>query len=241
MGKKVLFFYFFFIKKLTFFNFFSYFSKKKKVLFYPFNFVGVTNYCVTKKFSKSIFFSFFFGLFEESKIQEKYLFQIFETRKKKSLPCWDISGSLSRLDTKKCSKTQIFKLSNMIIKCIKIIFRIQRSILKSFLVFWGPISTKIPFWKKNFPKFAQFCPKMTKITYFSKFNCGLRPQNGRYSAEKFVKSSGLPQILTKIFFITQTQKLVKKFQNSYPPPPQKKKKKKKSTFRGGGGGGLKLF
>ena len=128
--------------------------------------------------------------------------------------CWDTSGFPSWLNTEKFSKSQIFKLSKMIIICIKIIFRIQRSLLESFFVFWGPISTKISFWKKKFPKFALFCSKMTKITYFWNFNCGLRAQNGRYLAEKFVKSSGLPQILTKNFFITQTQKLVKISQNS---------------------------
>ena len=98
--------------------------------------------------------------------------------------CWDISGSPSRLDTKKLSKTQIFKLSKMIIKCIKIIFRIQRSLLKSFLVFWGPISAKISFWKKtsqNLPNFTQKWQKsrifQISIVVWGRKMADIRPKN----------------------------------------------------------------
>ena len=142
------------------------------------------------------------------------------------MPCWDISGSPSRLDTKKFSKTQIFKLSKMIIKCIKIIFRIQRSLLKSFLVFWGPISTKISFWKKNFPKFAQFCPKMTKsrifqisIVVWGRKMADIRPKN-------ISKVPACPKFLPKYFLSPKLKNWWKNSKTATPPP-------QKSTFWGG--------
>ena len=103
-------------------------------------------------------------------------------------------------------------------KPFKIIFSVLRTNFNENLIL-----------KKKLPKICPILPKNDKITYFSNFNCGLGAQNGRYSAEKYLKSSGLPQILTKIFFIPPTQKLVKKFQNSSPPP------KKSRLFFGGGG------
>ena len=131
--------------------------------------------------------------------------------------CWDISGSPSRLDTKKFSKTQIFKLSKMIIKCIKIIFRIQRSLLKSFLVFWGPISTKISFWKKNFPKFAQFCPKMTKsrifqisIVVWGRKMADIRPKN-------ISKVPACPKFLPKFFLSPKLKNWWKNSKTATPP------------------------
>ena len=134
--------------------------------------------------------------------------------------------ALSRLDTKKFSKTQIFKLSKMIIKCIKIIFRIQRSLLKSFLVFWGPISTKISFWKKNFPKFAQFCPKMTKsrifqisIVVWGRKMADIRPKN-------ISKVPACPKFLPKFF-------LSPKLKNWWKIPKQLPPKKKSTFFLGG--------
>ena len=140
---------------------------------------------------------------------------------KNFLSCYDISGSPSRLDTKKFSKTQIFKLSKMIIKCIKIIFRIQRSLLKSFLVFWGPISTKISFWKKNFPKFAQFCPKMTKsrifqisIVVWGRKMADIRPKN-------ISKVPACPKFLPKFFLSPKLKNWWKNSKTATPPPPKK--------------------
>ena len=147
-----------------------------------------------------------------------YCFLEIEKCQKMCTPsCWDISGSPSRLDTKKFSKTQIFKLSKMIIKCIKIIFRIQRSLLKSFLVFWGPISTKISFWKKNFPKFAQFCPKMTKsrifqisIVVWGRKMADIRPKN-------ISKVPACPKFLPKFFLSPKLKNWWKNSKTATPP------------------------
>ena len=121
----------------------------------------------------------------------------------------------------------------MIIKCIKIVFRIQRSLLKSFLVFWGPISTKISFWKKNFPKFAQFCPKMTKsrifqisIVVWGRKMADIRPKN-------ISKVPACPKFLPK-FFLSPKLKNWWKIPKQLPPP------KKVDFFFGGRGGRIIL-
>ena len=137
-----------------------------------------------------------------------------------SQSCWDISGSPSRLDTKKLSKTQIFKLSKMIIKCIKIIFKIQRSLLKSFLVFWGPISAKISFWKKTSQNLPNFTPKWQKsrifqisIVVWGRKMADIRPKN-------LSKVPAYPKFLPK-FFLSPKLKNWWKIPKQLPPPPKK--------------------
>ena len=70
---------------------------------------------------------------------------------------------------------------------------------------------------------------------FLKFKCGFLAENGRYSAEKWPTKSGLPQILTKIFFITKSQKLMILSRKVEPPPPPQKKWPFFFFFWGGGG------
>ena len=144
----------------------------------------------------------------------------------RQLSCWDISGSPSRLHTKKFSKTQIFKLSKMIIKCIKIIFRIQRSLLKSFLMFWGPISAKISFWKKtskNLPNFTQKWQKsrifQISIVVWGRKMADIRPKN-------LSKVPAYPKFLPKCFLSPKLKNWWKNSKTATPP-------KKKVDFWGG--------
>ena len=94
---------------------------------------------------------------------------------------------------------------------------------KSFLMILGPIWFKIIFWKKKLPNL----PKNTDFLNFSK------SQNDRKwseLADNYSKTSALPQSLSKIFFVSRTQKFMKTFQKNHPPPPQKKR----PFFLGGG-------
>ena len=78
-------------------------------------------------------------------------------------------------------------------------------------------------------KSCQICPKILKISDFLNFP---KSQNGRKwpeLADNYSKTSALPQSLSKIFFVSQTQKFMKIFQKNHPPPPPKK-----SHFLGGG-------
>ena len=133
------------------------------------------------------------------------------------IPCWGTSGSLSRLDTKKCSKSQIFKLSKMIIKYIKIIFRIQRNLLKPFLVFWGPILTKISFWKKtsqNLPKFAQ---KWVKSRIFWNSIVVLWPEIADIWPKNISKVPGCPKFFPKFFLSPKLKNWWKYLKTATPP------------------------
>ena len=143
------------------------------------------------------------------------------------MSCWDISGSPSRLDTKKLSKTQIFKLSKMIIKCIKIIFRIQRSLLKSFLVFWGPISAKISFWKK-LPKICPILPKNDKNHVFFKFQLWFGGAKWPIFGRKIFQKFRLTPNSYQNFFYHPNSKIGENISKQLPPPPPK------STFFLGG-------
>ena len=64
------------------------------------------------------------------------------------------------------------------------------------------------FYQGRKKKVSKFSEKWQKMQKFLKFKCGFLAENGRYSAEKWPTKSGLPQILTKIFFITKSQKLM---------------------------------
>ena len=89
---------------------------------------------------------------------------------------------------------------------------------KSFLMILGPIWSKIVFWKKS----CQICPKILKIPDFLNFP---KSKNGRKwpeLADNYSKTSALPQSLSKIFFVSQTQKFMKIFQKNHPPPQKKK-------------------
>ena len=108
----------------------------------------------------------------------------------------------------------------MIIKCIKIIFRIQRSLLKSFLVFWGPISAKISFWKKTSQNLPNFTQKWQKsrifqiwIVVWGRKMADIRPKN-------LSKVPAYPKFLPKLFL---SPKLKNWWKNSKtaPPPPKK--------------------
>ena len=144
--------------------------------------------------------------------------------------CWDISGSPSRLDTKKLSKTQIFKLSKMIIKCIKIIFRIQRSLLKPFLVFWGPISAKISFWKKTSQNLPNFTPKWQKSGIFEISIVVLVQKMADIWPKNISKVLSCPKFFPKFFLSPKLKNWWKYLKTATPPP-------KKSTFFFWGGGG----
>ena len=74
---------------------------------------------------------------------------------------------------------------------------------------------------------------MLKIRDFLNFP---KSQNGRKwpeLADNYSKTSALPQSLSKIFFVSQTQKFMKIFQKRITPP------QKKRPFFGGGGDDIK--
>ena len=105
----------------------------------------------------------------------------------------------------------------MIIKCIKIIFRIQRSLLKSFLVFWGPISAKISFWKKtsqNLPNFTQKWQKsrifQISIVVWGRKMADIRPKN-------FSKVPAYPKFLPKFFLSPKLKNWWKYLKTATPP------------------------
>ena len=91
---------------------------------------------------------------------------------------------------------------------------------KSFLMILGPIWSKIVFWKKKLPNL----PKNTENPWFFEF-----PQITKWPevADNYSKTLALPQSLSKIFFVSQTEKFMKIFQKNHPP--------KKGHFGGGGG------
>ena len=104
---------------------------------------------------------------------------------------------------------------------------------KSFLMILGPIWSKIVFWQKQI---SQICPKILKIPDFFNFP---KSKNGRKwpkLADNYFKTSAFPQSLSKIFFVSQTQKSMKIFEKNHPPPSQKKR-----PFFGGGGGVMILM
>ena len=88
---------------------------------------------------------------------------------------------------------------------------------KPLLMVLGPIWAKVEFWKKKVAKFAQKYWK-SQIFWISQ---------SHKMADNYSKT---PQSLSKILFMSQTQKFMKIFQKTYPPPP-----KKKGLFLGGGG------
>ena len=90
-------------------------------------------------------------------------------------------------------------------------------------------SQKFVILSRNKKKVSKFSEKWQKMQKFLKFKCGFLAENGRYLAEKWPTKSGLPQILTKIFFITKSQKLMILSRKVDPP--------KKWLFFWGGGFG----
>ena len=74
----------------------------------------------------------------------------------------------------------------------------------------GPIWAKIVFWKKKFPNL----PKNTENPWFFEF---LQIKKWPDVADNYSKTSALPQSLSKIFFVSQTQKFMKIFQKNHPP------------------------
>ena len=74
----------------------------------------------------------------------------------------------------------------------------------------APILLKIAFWKKKLPNL----PKNTENPRFFEFQKIIKCPK---SADKHIKSSGLLEILTRIFLLAQNQKFMKLFKKWYPP------------------------
>ena len=103
---------------------------------------------------------------------------------------------------------------------------------KWFKILWEPslgpkLRPKIFLWPnlKNswfYPgrkkKLSKFSEKRQKMPNFLKFKCGFLAEIGQYLAEKWPIESGLSQILTKIFFISKSQKFVILSRKVAPPP-----------------------
>ena len=70
---------------------------------------------------------------------------------------------------------------------------------------------------------------MLKIPDFLNFPKSKNVRKWPELADNYSKTSALPQSLSKIVFVSQTQKFMKIFQNKSPPTPQK------WPFFGGGG------
>ena len=85
---------------------------------------------------------------------------------------------------------------------------------KSFLLILGPIWSKIVFWKKKLPNL----PKNTENPWFFEFS---QMKKWPELADNYSKPLALPQSLSKIFFVSQTQKFMKIFQKNHPPPQKK--------------------
>ena len=97
---------------------------------------------------------------------------------------------------------------------------------KPFLMILGPIWSKIVFWNKKLPN----VPKNNENLRFFEFPKSKNGWKWSEVADNYSKTLALLQSLSKIFFVSQTQKFMKIFQKKLPPPPKKK------AFFGGGGG-----
>ena len=88
---------------------------------------------------------------------------------------------------------------------------------KSFLMILGPTWSKIVFKKKKLPNLS----KNTENPRFFEFPKITNGRKWSELADNYSKTSVLPQSLSKMFFVSQTQKFMKIFQKNHPPPQKR--------------------
>ena len=111
---------------------------------------------------------------------------------------------------KKFEKTQIFKLSKNGPKMYKSHLQEPKKPPKTSFSVFNKILDENLIWKKKFKKLTQKWLKMPKISDFWNFKIRFVAGNRRKSANEYHKRSSLSQILTRIFYIAQLQKFMKK-------------------------------